>query len=451
MQGREQLTLDQSIRRAGAAGPLSRSEAVAVFLEVLRLASDSQAIPDAGATLLEEDGSLTFRTSPGHKASDPEEPIRAACRLAKRLFGAANLEAPLSLAAGGAKAPERFPTLRHLRDAFELELLLSGTPPPNDAERRMVIAAVMARARQPRSQGGGSSRPREALPPTDPPPVRFDLSVHLPPRVQVQPRTEPDRFVEPPPRVPPHSLQAFAPPEPQPPSWGDDPSTWVTEPPAPLAPPRPLPWDPRPHPLPWDALIAAVRRAQPQWLQLAAVGAMGIWIGVLLGRGLSRKAAPELPPVVASMAPEIALPPPDVRPPPAVAESKGPARANASQAAPAQPQEASPRPLRKLRRRAAATVADAGPVGGTKLQAGDDSLRQGRFFEALMAYREALDQDPPVPAAARRLGDAYREHQDTDQAVTAYERYLELAPSAPDADEVRAAVEQLRSSTPVAR
>jgi len=90
-------------------------------------------------------------------------------------------------------------------------------------------------------------------------------------------------------------------------------------------------------------------------------------------------------------------------------------------------------------------------VAGAKLKLGDESLKQGRFFEALMAFREALDQDPPVPAAARRLGDAYRDHQDTDLAVAAYERYLELAPSAPDADEVRAAVERLRSNTPLAR
>ena len=68
-----------------------------------------------------------------------------------------------------------------------------------------------------------------------------------------------------------------------------------------------------------------------------------------------------------------------------------------------------------------------------------------------MAFREAMDQDPPLPVAARRLGDAYRSHQDDDLAVAAYERYLELDPSAPDADEVRDAVGQLRSGTSLAR
>jgi len=47
MQGREPLTLDQAIRRAASAGTLVRHEAVAVFLEVLRLAAESQTVPDA--------------------------------------------------------------------------------------------------------------------------------------------------------------------------------------------------------------------------------------------------------------------------------------------------------------------------------------------------------------------------------------------------------------------
>jgi tetratricopeptide (TPR) repeat protein len=145
---------------------------------------------------------------------------------------------------------------------------------------------------------------------------------------------------------------------------------------------------------------------------------------------------------------EIALPSLDVRPP-AATDTRAAARERAAPASASASPDASPRPPRKLRKRAT-IVADAGSAARAKLQLGDESLKQGRFFEALMAFREALDQDPPVPAAARRLGDAYVAHQDTDLAVAAYERYLELEPSAPDAEEVRAAVEQLRSSTPIA-
>src|SRR5438132_4230276 len=479
MQGREQVTLDQTIRHAATAGTLVRSEAVAVFFEVLRLASESQAIPDASMTLLEENGTLTFRTAPGTKPSDPGEPIRAACRLANRLFSAAKLEPPLSLAGAAESAPERFPTLRHLRDAFELELLLAGTPPPTDVEGRTAIAAVMAKARQPRGRSAGSARG-----------VQRPMDPHTPTTTDPHPRIQDDpskRVTEPPepiarlPGLPepavrfaglPEPIVRFAGPEPIA-SFAGLPEPVVRfaglpepvvrfaglpepvvrfaerpEPEVPLTdPPEPVVRSLRHR---WSVLLAAVQRAQPQWLQLVAVGAMGMWLGVLLGRGMSNKPLPDLHPVAAALGPEIALPPPDMRPPPVVVDSKGPARERKAPATAAQPSpEGSPRPVRKLRRRSATAVADAGSAVGTKLQAGDDSLKQGRFFEALMAYREALDQDPPVPAAARRLGDAYREHQDTDLAVTAYERYLELAPGAPDADEVRAAVEQLRSSTPL--
>src|SRR5256714_302219 len=159
MQGREPLTLDQAIRRAASAGTLVRHEAVAVFLEVLRLAAESQTVPDAATTLLGEDGSLAFAAERPAGAPEPAEAIRAAGRLAAGLFGAAHLEPPLALAGAAESAPERFPTLRHLRDAFELDLLLSGTPPPTEVERRMAIAALVAKARQLRGTSAGPRRP----------------------------------------------------------------------------------------------------------------------------------------------------------------------------------------------------------------------------------------------------------------------------------------------------
>ena len=376
MQGREPLTLDQAIRRAVAAGTLVRHEAVAVFVEVLRLAAESQTAPDAATTLLGEDGSLAFAPERPTEAPEPAERIRAAGRLATGLFGAAHVEPPLALAAE--TAPERFPTLRHLRDAFELDLLLSGTPPPTESERRMAIAALVAKARQLRGTSAGP-RPRQ------PEPKRADL-----------------------PAAP-------------------DPSTRITEPPAPI-----VRW----------------RWRSPRWLPLVAAGGLGLLVGVLLDREPSR-APPATPvPAAAEVVPEIPLPPLDVRAAPAVADPRLAPRERAAPAAAPSPEAAS-RPLRKLRRRVAS--ADAAAAARAKLQVGDEALKQGRFFEALMAFREALEQDPPVPAAARRLGDAYRAHQDDDLALAAYERYLELDPAAPDGDEVRAAVEQLRSGTPLAR
>jgi len=378
MQGREPLTLDQAIRRAAAAGTLVRHEAVAVFLEVLRLAAESQTMPDAATTLLGEDGTLAFAPDRPAEAPEPAEPIRAAGRLATGLFGAAKVEPPLALAGAAETAPERFPTLRHLRDAFELDLLLSGTPAPTDTERRMAIAALVAKARQLRGTSAGP-RPRR------PEPMHADL-----------------------------------PPAP-------DPSTRITEPPAPV-----VRW----------------RWRSPRWLPLVTAGGLGLVVGVLLDREPSRAPPATLAPAVAAVVPEIPLPPLDVRAAPAVTDPRVPSRERVAPA-PAPLPEAAPRPLRKLRRRAAS--ADAAAAARAKLQVGDESLKQGHFFEAVMAFREALDQDPPLPTAARRLGDAYRGHQDDDLALAAYERYLELDPAAPDADEVRAAVEQLRSGTPLAR
>src|SRR2546423_15610479 len=105
MQGREPLTLDQAVRRAASAGTLVRHEAVAVFLEVLRLAAESQTVPDAATTLLGEDGSLAPASERPVEAPQPAEPIRAAARLAAGPFAPPNLAPPLPLPAAAETAP----------------------------------------------------------------------------------------------------------------------------------------------------------------------------------------------------------------------------------------------------------------------------------------------------------------------------------------------------------
>lgn len=389
----EQLSLEQAIERV--AGGIARHEAVSVFVEALRVAADADAMPEAASALLGEEGTLAYAKPAAPEARDATDRVRAACRLAARLFGAAQLEPPLALGTASETAPERFPTLRHLRDAFELELLLSGTPPPTDIERRMAIAALMAKARQFRL-------------PVAPPPV---TAAAPPPR----PRAAPE--------------------EPLP--GAIDPSAEITEPSMPAQKPVPA-----------------------RWLMVAGLAAIALVVTALLMRGEPPAPVAGPAPAAAALAPEIALPPPEVspsRPPPAVADARRVERAAPLPAAeasvrpeyPPRPAEAAPRALRNLRRRSAA--ADARAPARAKLQLGDESLKQGRFFEAVIAFREALENEPPLAVAARRLGDAYRAHQDDDLAVSAYERYLELEPSAPDADEVRDAVEELRSSTPLAR
>src|SRR5205085_12574953 len=142
------------------AGTLARYEIVSVFLEVLRLAVDSALVPELSLVVLAEDGSLSFTQPPSPPSVDDVAAVRAACLLASALFRAARLEPPLVLQDGVHKAAERFPTLRHLRDAFELDLLLSGTSPPTEVERRMAIAALVAKARQPRGPTAVPPAPR---------------------------------------------------------------------------------------------------------------------------------------------------------------------------------------------------------------------------------------------------------------------------------------------------
>jgi tetratricopeptide (TPR) repeat protein len=400
MQGREELTLDHAIERAAAAGTLVRHEVVSVFLEVVRLAADAALVPEPSRVVLTEDGRLSFTQPPAPPSVDAAIPVRAACQLASALFRAAKLDPPLALRDGLQKAAERFPTLCHLRDAFELDLLLSGTPPPTDLERRMAIAALMAKARQLRGTSAGPPRRRREPAPDE--------------QVAAGAPISPDAAIT----SPAIDLRLRA---------------WLR---------------------PW------LQRQPPRWALVAGAALAGALATMLLQRGLARQ----------SPSPPVAVATP-VEAPRSLSETRGgtapatdarvavhdrpappakPAVRERTAAGPSAPgAEASPRPVRPLRRRVAA-VTEAGAAARAKLQQGDESLRDGRFFEALVLFREALETDPSLAPAARKLGDAYRQHNDNALAIAAYERYLEMEPSAGDAEEVRSALEELRAA-PIAQ
>lgn len=422
MREREQLiTLDDAIGRAAAAGTLVRHEIVSTFLEVLRLAAESQLAPDVASARLGDDGTVTFAELAGSPPADPAQPIRAACRLATRLFRAAGLEPPLALEGAVEAAPERFPTLKHLRDAFELELLLSGTPPPEQLERRMAIAALTAKVRQLRAPSAGPPVPRVQPVPQPPPAHPIDPAARI---------TDPPDAPAPPIDVPAPAPDAAAP----------APAAAAS-----LDPPAPRLVAPVPTRI--ELPPPAARSTSSRWLLVGAAAGVGIGAGLLLLLEAPRSPA-SAPARGVELSVEIPLPPPDARPATSIPDPRPTGRERAAAAPAAAVPEAATRPLRKLRRRTA--VADTGAPARAKLQLGDESLKQGRFFEAVMAFREALNEEPPLPAAARKLGDAYRSHQDAELAVAAYERYLELDPSAQDAEEVRAFVEELRSGSPLA-
>jgi hypothetical protein len=418
MQGREELTLDHAIERAAAAGTLVRHEVVSVFLEVLLLAVDSTLVPEPSRVVLTDDGSLSFTQPPAAASVNPALPVHAACKLAISLFRAAKLEPPLSLRGGAETATERFPTLRHVRDAFELELLMSGGPPPTDVERRMAIAALMAKARRLRGTSAGP-QPRRA-PKGDVGEV--GSSAPAAPAAVAAPEL---------PRVSPHAAITT-------PAFHVQVPQWIR-----------------------DVRVPAwMRRPRPDWIKVGIGALVGALVAMVVQRGSGKQPPPPQVSVAAPVPVEVPREPAEsrtavasaadpratTRDRPATPPSKTPARERANAAQPPPQTDASPRPVRPLRRRVAGAT-EASAAARAKLQQGDESLREGRLFEAVVAFRDALDSDPTYAAAARRLGDAYREHHDTALAIAAYERYLEMDPSAADAAEVRSALEELRGPT----
>jgi tetratricopeptide (TPR) repeat protein len=72
---------------------------------------------------------------------------------------------------------------------------------------------------------------------------------------------------------------------------------------------------------------------------------------------------------------------------------------------------------------------------------------KGDLDEAIAGYKMAIRLDARFSAAHRNLGQAFEEKGDAAMAAQAYDRYLLLAPGAPDAAEVRDKIAKLRRAT----
>jgi len=66
------------------------------------------------------------------------------------------------------------------------------------------------------------------------------------------------------------------------------------------------------------------------------------------------------------------------------------------------------------------------------------------FTEAMKAWHAALEHDPAYADAYRELGMAYRMQRKNTEARSAFERYLAIAPGAPDAGIIRGYIEGLK-------
>ena len=97
--------------------------------------------------------------------------------------------------------------------------------------------------------------------------------------------------------------------------------------------------------------------------------------------------------------------------------------------------------LTRLMRRAPDSPGDA----LSHLEEGVRLTEQGVFAEAIVEYRKALAQlSDSEPVIYQMLGAAYERVEKPKEAVTAYEKYLELAPNGSYAAAIRSILTQLK-------
>jgi tetratricopeptide (TPR) repeat protein len=85
----------------------------------------------------------------------------------------------------------------------------------------------------------------------------------------------------------------------------------------------------------------------------------------------------------------------------------------------------------------------------SQVRHGEAALEQGRSDEALGSFRAALENEPTLAVAFRGMGMAYAMQGHDAQALQSYDRYLRLAPGAPDAAEIRQSIRELKARAKV--
>jgi len=92
-----------------------------------------------------------------------------------------------------------------------------------------------------------------------------------------------------------------------------------------------------------------------------------------------------------------------------------------------------PRPRKPLATAAAGDRAAAAEAAAR----GDKAIRSFNTKEALAAFEGALKLDPTLPGAHRGMGMVYVLQGKNAEAKAEYQKYLQLAPDAPDAEQIR--------------
>ena len=441
------IALLTAASRATAMGnPLNERDGLAILLEALRFSARRGISIAEEALCIDAEGKLSLRTQgtePGHR--DPARQVQAACAFASALFEG-NPPLPLE--------PGSFPTIEQMIVAAELRVLRSGDARlATQSEARRAAAALFARALEPpRSDPSEVITDKlpvaEATPPSDA--QEEPLLSEIP---GLSPRDLHREVV-----APPMAREAAPPPQPAP-----EPEM------APVRAADPLRHESTALQAPVPELRAAMAeppsrppRVRGRWmlptaLLLATASALPID-----RRNASVAGTPAPEPVPeARHGDEAAVPvrappsfPGSAKAPPAAAASPKPAPSAAASAKETQSARASSKPAqlppgssKRTELAAASSSASAAKRAGNseramativeqKLEAGERALQAGRYFQAIVAFRDALEGPAPLARAARRLGDVYLLQEEPEKAAAAYRRYLELAPDAPDADEV---------------
>ena len=106
---------------------------------------------------------------------------------------------------------------------------------------------------------------------------------------------------------------------------------------------------------------------------------------------------------------------------------------------------AKPPPAAKPRPQPSSEAAMLHAVAISQVRRGEAALEQGDADQALVSFRAALENEPNNAVAVRGMGMAYAVQGQDAQALQSYEKYLRLAPRAPDADEIRQSIRELKA------
>jgi tetratricopeptide (TPR) repeat protein len=131
------------------------------------------------------------------------------------------------------------------------------------------------------------------------------------------------------------------------------------------------------------------------------------------------------------------VPVPQPAPPAVVAPVEKPAEPAARAEPKPVPEKPHPiAPPREQRQRKPAPTGNRAAAAEAAAQ-GDKALRSFNTKDALAAFESALKLDPTLPAAHRGMGMVYVLQGKNADAKVEYQKYLQLAPDAPDADQIK--------------